>query len=359
MRAGAEDGSPHLARLAAGPRPTGSSAIAAARGYCAAELRRLGFVVREHSFTYSAFPGRFGAPAVGLVVAASASVSVWVHHAGLHAGTAWALALLGVSLAATVSLVRGVLDGPLMRRSGVNLEATRGARPRVWLVAHVDSKSQPVPMLLRVAGVVVMTLGLVLAAVAVAAGPSWSAAALVVTWAGAAPLLLSVAGTRSPGALDNASGVAAVLEAASLLAPDSPVGVLITDAEELALAGAAAWAAAAPDLRGGVALNCDSIDDRGALVAMFTRRRPDRLLGAFVAAASECGEPLRARRLVPGILTDSVALAAAGWDTVTLSRGSLRTLLRIHTRRDSLAALRGTGIPGAAQVLARTAAKLV
>ena len=63
--------------------------------------------------------------------------------------------------------------------------------------------------------------------------------------------------------------------------------------------------------------------------------------------------------MLPGILTDSVALADGGWETLTLSRGSLRTLLRIHTPRDGLDAMRGTGIAGAARVLARTAARLV
>jgi hypothetical protein len=39
------------------------------------------------------------------------------------------------------------------RASATNLVATRGA-PRVWLVAHLDSKSQPIPMLVRIAGII-------------------------------------------------------------------------------------------------------------------------------------------------------------------------------------------------------------
>ena len=39
--------------------------------------------------------------------------------------------------------------------------ATRGgSAPRVWLVAHLDSKSQPIPSALRVAGVVVLATSL-------------------------------------------------------------------------------------------------------------------------------------------------------------------------------------------------------
>jgi hypothetical protein len=63
-------------------------------------------------------------------------------------------------------------------------------------------------------------------------------------------------------------------------------------------------------------------------------------------------------RLIPGILTDSVALADAGWDTVTLSRGDLRTLQRIHTSSDTLDHLRGAGLDVAARVLADTATSL-
>jgi len=62
--------------------------------------------------------------------------------------------------------------------------------------------------------------------------------------------------------------------------------------------------------------------------------------------------------LLPGVLTDSVALADAGWETLTLSRGSARTLQRIHTSRDTLAWMSGSGISGAARVLAITALEL-
>src|SRR5207237_632275 len=133
---------------------------------------------------------------------------------------------------------------------------------------------------------------------------------------GAIPLMLSYVGARNHGTVDNASGVAAVLEAAAAVPFSARVGVLITDAEELALAGARAWAGSrAPS----VALNCDSVDDHGALVAMYTGRRPARLVSLLETAASANAEPIRILRLIPGILTDHVALADAGWETVTLS----------------------------------------
>ncbi len=351
-------GSPHLARLAASPRPTGGAGIAAARAYCFTELRRLGFAVREEPFEYSAFAGRFGAPSFGALLPLVATLAVVARHqGGVDATTGLLIAVVASAIVAAIQLVRGVVSAPIMRRRGVNLEATRGPSPtRVWLVAHLDSKSQPVPMLVRVAGVVVMSIGLVAVALALAAKSDADVFALVVAWLGGVPLLLSVVGNGSQGALDNASGVAVVLDAAAALSPALPIGVLISDAEELSLAGARVWARSRP---AGVALNCDSVDDGGPLVAMFTRNRPSRLLAALEDAATASGERLEVRRLVPGILTDSVALADAKWETLTLSRGSLRTLLRIHTPRDSLASMRGVGVAGAARVLARTASKLV
>ena len=350
-------GSPHLARLAASPRPTGGAAVSTARAYCAIELHRLGFVVREEPFEYSAFAGRFGAPSFGALLPLAATIAVATRN-GPVADVPW-LALGGVvlAIAAAIVLTRGVLGAPVMRKSGVNIEATRGPSPaRLWLVAHLDSKSQPVPMLVRVAGVVVMALGLLAVALALVVKPTAAVGALIVAWIGGVPLMLSIVGNRSAGALDNASGVAAVLDAAAALSPALPIGVLITDAEELSLAGARAWARSRA---AGVALNCDSVDDDGELTAMFTRRRPDRLLAALTEASAALQEPLRVTRLLPGILTDSVALADAGWETLTLSRGTLRTLLRIHTSRDNLSSMRGVGIEGAARMLARTAARLV
>jgi hypothetical protein len=350
-------GAPHLARLAASPRPTGGPAIADARAYCAIELHRLGFIVREEPFEYSAFAGRFGAPSFGLLLPVAATLAVVVANRG-SADVPWlAIVIVGLAIAAAIGLARGVSNAPVMRRAGVNIEATRGPSPaKLWLVAHLDSKSQPVPMLVRVAGVVVLAVGLGGVALSLLVRPSAAVAALAVAWVGGLPLMLSVVGTRSAGALDNASGVAAVLDAAGALSPALPIGVLISDAEELSLAGARAWARSRT---AGVALNCDSVDDGGALTAMFTRRRPSRLLSALAEASAASNETLRIRRLLPGILTDSVALADAGWETLTLSRGTLRTLLRIHTSRDNLQSMRGVGIAGAARVLARTASRLV
>jgi hypothetical protein len=318
-------------------------------------LRSLGFVVDEHPFEYSQLIGRWAPPLVGFACAVLASI--WEARAPVAPLRAAAILVI-VALAAFLVRLRprrGVLHGRLLRATGINVAAVRGEAPAVWLVAHIDSKWQPVSMLARVAGVLLLVVGFVGVIIAAAANASFGPAALVVTWLGAAPLMLSVVGVRNHGTLDNASGVAAVLDAARLVPVGCPLGIMITDAEELALAGAEAWKSEAAPV---IALNCDSIDDDGPLVAMYTGAAPQRILSPLRRAASEHNERLRAMRLIPGILTDSVALARVGWPTLTLSRGTLRTLLRIHTSRDTLVHMSGRGVDGAARVLARTAMEL-
>ena len=354
----------HLAALARAARPTGGAAAHEARRYCARALEDEGFRVAERPFDYSAFPGRVATPAAGVWGGVTIAAGALAAGAGAPAVAAAVLAasalLLGVG--ALWMARRGVLAFPAMRARGVNLECVRGgAEPRVWLVAHVDSKSQGVPMIARVAGVVGLgfawVAALTLAGIGALGGPqpspiAWAVIAAVGVGA-ALPVALTLVGDRSHGAVDNASGVAAVLAAAAQLPADAPVGVLVTDAEELGLAGARAW------VRGreaGTAINCDGVDDTGTLRAMYSGRRPHRVIAALSRAADP--EPVDARRLLAGVLVDGVAFADAGWEVATAMRGDAATLRRVHRPIDDLAHLRGDALEGMAAVLARAALDL-
>ena len=93
----------------------------------------------------------------------------------------------------------------------------------------------------------------------------WVGVALVLL--GSPAVMASVVGARSNGAVDNASGVAAVLAAAVSVRPETMLGVLLPSAEELGLAGARAWARSE---RPGTAINCDGVDDAGELTIMYS-----------------------------------------------------------------------------------------
>jgi hypothetical protein len=99
-------------------------------------------------------------------------------------------------------------------------------------------------------------------------------------------------------------------------------------------------------------INCDTIDDGGYLTIMYSHGRPERLIRAFEQRA------VRPRRVLPGILVDAVAFAEAGWEAVTVSRGTLATLARVHRQSDTPAALAGTGVADAADAVAEAVGHL-
>ncbi len=354
-----------LRAIAGSPRPSGSAAIESARLHCIAELRALGYDIRERPFEFSAFPGSLATPLIAGTSAMLVALAARWGAEGSSLAPLVTLAIGGAALGLTARwlLRRGVLTAPLLRRGGVNLEATRGgSAPRIWLCAHLDSKSQPVPTLVRSAGIAITLAGALatsaLALVsALGARPNpiaWALAAIV-TLVGAIPVVHSTVGTRSPGALDNASGVATVIAAAGEMTSTSDVGVLITDAEELGLAGSRAWSEEGrTGAEGSVVLNCDGVDDAGEITVMYSGVRPVEVLEAVGQAAATSGIACTRRRLLLGILTDSAAFSEAGMPSVTFSRGTWRTLGRVHSRRDDLAHLAGTGIAETAALMAAT-----
>ena len=141
-------------RVAGEPRPAGGSAEARVREICRARLAAAGFDVAEQPFEYSTFPGRWATP-IGGVIACLTVVSAAA--LGDHGRAGPALTLIATAALVLViggrMIARRVTTLSWARASSVNLIATRGM-PRVWLVAHLDSKSQPVAMLARVAGIV-------------------------------------------------------------------------------------------------------------------------------------------------------------------------------------------------------------
>ena len=125
--------------------------------------------------------------------------------------------------------------------------------PHLYLVAHYDSKSQYLPLVIRIALFVVVIAGsLVFATLSIFnlfvgsfAAVVFAIGILVIICA--IPLLFLDYGNDSPGAIDNASGLGLVLHLAEIISkqPDLieklSLTVLITSAEELAVKGALAY----------------------------------------------------------------------------------------------------------------------
>lgn len=355
---------PHelLARLGASARPAGSAAEADARRYCSETLSANGFAVFERAFSYSAFPGVWGTPLIGIALVLTAVATEISLMRGSAAETTVERALLTVVILAICGwwLSRyGTRYLPLMRRAGINLEARRGV-PVVWLVAHLDSKSQSVSLLMR-AGASIAVLGFWVA-ILIALGSSMFmqlpvtiiAALVVCAGLAAVPLAIARTGRSGSGALDNASGVASIIVAVQRMGVEIPVGLVITSAEELGLAGARAWVAGKPP---GIAINCDGVDDSGELTLTAAGRGREIMCGSNLR--SVIGPKVRIRRNLPGVLLDSTAFSDYGWASCTVSQGRLESLGRIHTRRDCLDECSGSGIERVGELIAALAGAII
>lgn len=340
--------------IAATPRAAGSEGEARARRLCADRLRANGFTVTEEPFIYSALPGRYAVPLGGALLAMCFAFIGFAGPAGHAAAASLSLPFLLLLGGVAYMLAQRAAAPGLMPRSATNLVAVRGERPSVLLLAHLDSKSQPIPMLVRIAGIVVAASAVAACLAGVLLGSSVNfptAFWLMACAAGAAGSLAMAASLvrdSSRGALDNATGVAAALLSAVSVAPGTPLQVVLTSAEELGLQGAKALVRQHQWLATRV-VNFDGIDDVGTLTCMARRASP---LGVRMQdSAADSGLQLRVRRVLPGIMVDALALEGTGREAVTMSKGNLSTLARIHTPRDEPGRLNGAGVAEVVQIV--------
>lgn len=320
-----------LLRELAVPRLVGSPGHAQVREILKRELTARGYVVLEHPFTIRRTAGPGALIPVGGALAAAA-----IGTAALAALSSAPAALAGWLVAVAFVLI-AVLYA---RRAAPSVEAVNliGVRPRarvtLWLAAHYDSKGQPLSMAWRIVAVALAAaglLGLVANACVRLAGRPWSTPVegLIsgVALIGGLLLLGNRVTNGSPGALDNASGLATLFAVLDLLPAGAPVGVLLPDAEEYGLLGARALVRDRGNLfEGAVVVNMDGIDDRGSPICFVHRDGP-----AVAAVAQELHA--RRRRFLP-VLVDGLAFAHAARECVTVMRGDWGTARVVHSPRD-------------------------
>ena len=227
---------------------------------------------------------------------------------------------------------------------GVNLIASRQpdrqkVRPSVWLVAHYDSKGQPISMAVRLIGFGLLVVGLLALLVKPVAGIAILADAFVI-------ISQNRVTDNSPGALDNATALVAVFMTLDQLPPALNVGVIFPDAEEYGLVGARALAEERPSLLAeSSVVNLDGLDDTGRATAFMHRPGP---IGTGVV------EALKARpwRWLP-VIVDGLALCSAARECVTIMKGNWRTMTIVHRPSDTTRRVRLDGAALVAAGLAR------
>lgn len=346
------------------PRLTGSEGAADTERELRDRFGALGYDARPLPFSFSTWPGRFGLPAAGAILLVMAFLATWVILAGRPI-PALALLLIGLALAVlpALTLDRTIPGLPWGRVETANLLFQRpDARPSWILMAHRDSKSQLAPSLVRTVAIMLGAaawLALVVLAGLWIAGPplTFPTAVLIAGIAlgvASLTLILSWSGNHSPGALDNATGLAALLAVAAAARESGDVAFLVTDGEELGLAGARDAATRLPPVQG--VINVEGMDDDGRFyVAEGTgwRRRgtAPQLAAALLTAAQALGLDADRRKLPRSLLVDHQPLVAAGIPSLTVLRGGWGSLLRVHRPGDDVEALTGEGAASGAALL--------
>lgn len=380
------------ARRFARPRLAGSAENQRVAGEIASLLEARGYRVIRETFLFSTAFNVFIAGEV------SACLLLALASLAMQAISPWASALLGAGIVAVIGaapwLNRAAQAGAIAPEdereriglwqrlclrlgrqfTGTNLIATlpgandASALPHIMLIAHYDSKSQRLPIAARVACFTLAIAGSLLYAAttlayALTGIPALGALAIglaAVAVVAGVPLLFLGVGNASPGAIDNASGVGVVLHLAEALAQRRDwqsrlrLTVLFTDAEEMGVAGAAAYARwhihtlrrDAQDAGLGI-LNFDGVGVDADL-RLAGARASRRMAGRVEGAARDCGLRVKPFSMV-GLSYDHVPFAEAGLDAVSLIAIG-RATGAVHTPRDTAELLHPKGFAQAGRI---------
>jgi hypothetical protein len=289
------------------------------------------------------------------------------------------LALLGSPLATAILMRRacpaketGTPPRGWVRASNVIARAPGPAgSPLLVFVAHFDSKSQNMPITVRVA------LFALLGAAGIAASQlvflqlwlGWALTPAIhacfgIAFAAAVPLLLLRTGNVSPGALDNACGAATLVELARIWR-SSPLSwkaraiFLSPSAEEHGLIGSRLWVARhAGELLGEPKCRVLNLDGCAAKGELLVLPGSGVVAEALVAAAKAASLPVRRIPLGVGLLADHVPFVEAGIPCASLlARGHGTS--RIHTTGDSPELLDDSGFEAAGKTVLGAIERLI
>ena len=371
----------HITQLAF-PRLVGSAGEAKAQDYIVQQFSELGLDVTREPFSFTKFPAEVLPRLLcGLFVPVVLSVP-WLGERFPIPVCLTCLLSLSVAIFCTQWHKRfeGLYDVGRKHRTE-NIIATNGAEqddnaPTFLFVAHYDSKSQVLPIAGRaaaygiaIAGLIVLTVVMVIRVVTA----TWLSDYFVLlhgvyvpipivtaTWlpdylvwglvgiTGLCLLLLQINLTQncSPGGFDNASSVGVMLEVARVLmarGEEKSITFLAAGAEEYGMCGALRYVqmhADEYDRENTYVINLDGLGVGNGVnvVAGYgipPVRTADVLADRFQASGESLGIQISERHLPIGVGLDSIPIASHGFETVTLTAGTVgRVALKVHSKQD-------------------------
>ena len=349
----------HITQLAI-PRLVGSAGEAETQDYIVQQFTELGLDVSWEPFVFTKFPAEV-LPRIlsALFVLIVLSVPWFGERFPIPVCFACVLSLtIAMFFTQWQKRLEGLYDVGRRHRTE-NIVATNSANrdnntPAFLFVAHYDSKSQVLPIAVRIVaygiaivGLIALTIIMLVKVIAFIWLPNyivWGIAGI--TSFCLLLLQINLTENRSPGGFDNASGVGVMLEVARVMMAreeKKPVTFLATGAEEYGMCGALRYIQAhadAYDRENTYVINLDGLGV-GNGVNLITRygmpptRTTRTLRNLFRTSGEALGIQVSERYLPIGVGLDSIPIASRGFETVTLTaRGVGGVALKIHSKQD-------------------------
>ena len=349
----------HITQLAM-PRMVGSAGETETQDYIVQQFTELGLEVSWEPFVFTKFPAEV-LPRILSALFALIVLSVPWFGERFPIPICFAC-VLSLTIAICFTQWQKWLEGLYnvgRRHRTENIVATNSANrdnntPTFLFVAHYDSKSQVLPIAVRIVaygiaivGLIALTIVLLVKVIALISLPNsivWSMAGI--TSFCLLLLQINVTENRSPGGFDNASGVGVMLEVARVLMArneEKSVTFLATGAEEYGMCGALRYIQAHADAynrENTYVINLDGLGV-GKGVNLVTRygipptRTTRTLANLFRTSGEALGIRVSERYLPIGVGLDSIPIASRGFETVTLTASGVGSVaLKIHSKHD-------------------------
>ena len=349
----------HITQLAI-PRLVGSTGETETQDYIVQQFTELGLDVSWEPFTFTKFPAEVLPRLLSaLFVLIVLSVPWFGERFPIPVCFACILSLtIAMFLTQWQKRLEGLYDVGRRHRTE-NIVATNNANrdnntPVFLFIAHYDSKSQVLPIAVRIVaygiaivGLIALTIVMLVKVIALIWFPNyivWGIAG--VTSFCLLLLQINLTENRSPGGFDNASGVGVMLEVARvMMARDEKKNVtfLATGAEEYGMCGALRYIQAHADeydRENTYVINLDGLGV-GNGVNLVTRygipptRTTRTLRNLFRTSSEALGIRISERYLPIGVGLDSIPIASRGFETVTLTASGVGSVaLKIHSKQD-------------------------
>jgi hypothetical protein len=346
------------------PRLLGSEGEIQTLDYLESRLKDFGISPKREEFKFSIMPIRIGFPLAPVIATGLTFAAIWVITVNpILSAVLSTLTLAFIPVASRWSrFAEKLFDLPMKRRAS-NLIGEIGsgkAEKRIIFTAHYDSKSQTLPIGLRIVGsilsvpvaaiIALLCLSMSISSVVLSITPLWMVeTAFWLQLASCLPfgvaiiLLFNGTRNRSPGALDNASGCVVLLDIARRLSKSPPqntnITIIFTGAEEFGLAGAIRYAqkyADELDPANTTVVNVDSVGygsgigivDRYGILPVRTSKHLSKSIAGRVEGIKRIYIPI-------GVGLDMFPFALRKCDSISFTASAIRTLFVIHTASDT------------------------